>query len=78
MKAALAALARGYQDFRAFDWGQVALIEALRALRLLHHAGWLSARHDDPAFPRAFPYASQARFWEEHLLTLEAQCAQLE
>lgn len=77
-EAALAALARGYQDFRAFDWGQVALIEALRALRLLHHAGWLSARHDDPAFPRAFPYASQARFWEEHLLTLEAQCAQLE
>ena len=63
--------------FRPFDWSQVELIEALRALRLLHYGGWLCARHDDPAFPRAFPFATQARFWEDHLMTLEQQCEAL-
>lgn len=75
---ALAALVDGYQEFRPFDWQQASLIEALRALRLLHYGGWLSTRHDDPAFARAFPFATQARFWEEHLMTLEQQCARLE
>ena len=71
---ALAALVEGYEVFRMFDWSQVELIEALRALRLLHYGGWLCARHDDPAFPRAFPFATQAPFWEDHLMTLEQQC----
>lgn len=75
---ALAALVSGYEEFRPFDWTQAALIEALRTLRLLHYGGWLSARHDDPAFPRAFPFATQARFWEDHLITLEQQCERLE
>jgi Ser/Thr protein kinase RdoA (MazF antagonist) len=70
---ALAALVEGYEVFRPFDWAQAALIEPLRALRLIHYGGWLSARYDDPAFPRAFPFAAQPRFWEEHLLTLEQQ-----
>jgi Ser/Thr protein kinase RdoA (MazF antagonist) len=62
-----------FDDSCAFDWAQAALIEPLRALRLIHYGGWLSARYDDPAFPRAFPFAAQPRFWEEHLLTLEQQ-----
>ena len=74
---ALAALIEGYEVFRSFDWAQVALIEPLRALRLIHYGGWLSARYDDPAFPRAFPFAAQGRFWEEHLITLEQQVERL-
>lgn len=70
---ALAALVAGYEMFRPFDWSEVALIEPLRALRMIHYGGWLSARFDDPAFPRAFPFAAQARFWEEHLIALEQQ-----
>lgn len=69
----LAALIEGYETFRNFDWREARLIEPLRALRLIHYGGWLSARYDDPAFPLAFPFAGQARFWEEHMLTLEQQ-----
>ena len=61
----------------AFSESFVALIEPLRALRLIHYGGWLSARYDDPAFPRAFPFAAQGRFWEEHLITLEQQVERL-
>lgn len=76
-RRALAALVNGYEMFRPFDWSEAALIEPLRALRMIHYGGWLSARFDDPAFPRAFPFAAQARFWEEHLITLEQQAEKL-
>lgn len=76
-RRALAALVSGYEMFRPFDWSEAALIEALRALRMIHYGGWLSARFDDPAFPRAFPFAAQGRFWEEHLITLEQQAEKL-
>ena len=42
------------------------LIEPLRIMRQIHHAGWIAARYDDPAFPRAFPFAAEPRWWEEH------------
>lgn len=74
---ALAALIAGYEVFRMPDPTELALIEPLRALRLIQYGGWLSARYDDPAFPRAFPYAGSARFWEEHLLTLESQAERI-
>lgn len=76
-RRALTALVRGYEMFRPFDWSEAALIEPLRALRMIHYGGWLSARFDDPAFPRAFPFAAQPRFWEEHLMTLEQQAERL-
>lgn len=70
---ALAALLEGYSLFRNLDRSELQLIEPLRALRLLHYGGWLSARYQDPAFPLAFPFAAHARFWDEHLMTLERQ-----
>jgi Ser/Thr protein kinase RdoA (MazF antagonist) len=76
-RRALAALVSGYEVFRPFDWSEAALIEPLRALRMIHYGGWLSARYDDPAFPLAFPFAAQGRFWEEHLITLEQQAERL-
>ncbi len=44
----------GYEDFCDFDPRQLYLVEALRTLRLIHYAGWLAMRWDDPAFPAAF------------------------
>jgi Ser/Thr protein kinase RdoA (MazF antagonist) len=43
------------------------LIESLRALRMLHHASWVAHRWTDPAFPRAFPWFAQARYWETYM-----------
>lgn len=74
---ALAALCAGYEVFRTLDPAELAWIEPLRALRMIHYGGWLSARYDDPAFPRAFPHAASARFWDEHLQTLEAQAERI-
>ncbi len=69
-----AELGSGYRAFSSIDESELALIEPLRALRMLHHAAWLAARWDDPAFPRAFPWFGGRRYWEEHLRDLAAQC----
>ncbi len=62
-----AALLEGYEQFRPFDHVELSLIPALRLMRQIHYAGWLSQRWRDPAFPAAFPWAAEARYWETHL-----------
>ena len=64
------ALLEGYEQFRAFDRAELGLIPALRLMRQIHFAGWIAARYDDPAFPRAFPFAGEARWWEQHVADL--------
>ena len=66
---------RGYESFRDFDYGEVRLIEALRALRLIHYAAWLGRRWEDPAFKLAFPWFDTPRYWSEHVLSLREQFA---
>lgn len=74
----LAALLDGYTAFREFDPIELALIEVLRTHRLLLYGGWLARRHAEPAFQQAFPWSSQSRWWEEHVLTLREQFAALD
>jgi Ser/Thr protein kinase RdoA (MazF antagonist) len=64
---ALDALLEGYAEFRDFDYRELALIEPLRLMRQIHYAGWIAQRWDDPAFPRAFPFAAEPRWWEQHV-----------
>ena len=68
----------GYQQFGALEAGELRLIEPLRAARMLNHAAWIAERWQDPAFPRAFPWAAQARFWEGYVGDLMQQCELLE
>ena len=74
----LAHLLEGYGQFAHFDFAEVNLIEALRSLRIVHYAGWLAKRWDDPAFPRAFPWFAEPRYWEQHVLNLREQLAALQ
>lgn len=67
---AMSALLDGYQQMRDFDFAELALVPALRAMRQLHYAGWIAARWHDPAFPAAFPFAAEARWWEQHIADL--------
>ncbi|MEP6484687.1 MAG: serine/threonine protein kinase [Rudaea sp.] len=60
-------LLEGYADFRDFDRRELALIEPLRIMRQIHHAGWIAQRWEDAAFPLAFPFAAEARWWEQHV-----------
>lgn len=74
----LADLLEGYNQFCEFDSGELALIEPLRTLRIVHYAGWLARRWEDPAFPRAFPWFAGPRYWEEQVLTLREQLAAMQ
>lgn len=75
MEWQLAAVLEGYESFRAFDRRELALIEALRTLRLLHYSAWLARRWDDPAFPAAFPWFNTQRYWQDRILELREQVA---
>ena len=71
-------LMAGYLRFATIDQRQTRLIEALRAVRMLNHAAWIAERWLDPAFPRAFPWFGEARFWEQHVLDLAEQSQSLD
>jgi Ser/Thr protein kinase RdoA (MazF antagonist) len=71
-------LLEGYAQFADFDFREVRLIEALRALRMIHHAAWVSHRWLDPAFPRAFPWLGEPRYWEGYLRDLMEQVEVIE
>lgn len=68
----------GYEEFNAFDRRELCLIEALRTLRLIHYAGWLARRWDDPAFPTAFPWFNTQRYWQDRILELREQISLME
>ena len=67
---AMDAVLEGYRQFRDFDDSELALIPALRAMRQLHYAGWIAARWHDPAFPAAFPFVAESRWWDQHVADL--------
>lgn len=75
MEVQLASLLRGYRSFRDFDRRELALIEALRTLRLIHYSAWIARRWDDPAFPAAFPWFNTERYWQDRILELREQVA---
>jgi len=75
---ALDLLLEGYAQFRDFDPRERALIPALRAMRQAHWAGWIAARWHDPAFPGAFPFVAEARWWEQHIQDLQDAADSLE
>ena len=64
---------RGYRDFMRFDPRELALVEPLRTLRLVHYSAWIARRWDDPAFPHAFPWFGTERYWQDRILELREQ-----
>ena len=68
----------GYEEFCEFDPKQLRLIETLRTLRMMNYAAWLARRWEDPAFPMHFPWFNTERYWEEQILALREQAAQLD
>lgn len=71
-------LLEGYNQFCHFPLSQLALIESLRTMRIMHYAAWLARRWHDPTFPLNFPWFNTPRYWSEHILELREQQAALD
>ena len=69
----LGALVDGYEQFREFDRAELALIEPLRTLRLIHYSAWLGRRWTDPTFPANFPWFGSSDYWQGQVQMLEEQ-----
>ncbi|MEN9903944.1 MAG: hypothetical protein RLZZ555_509 [Pseudomonadota bacterium] len=69
----LGALLDGYETLREFDRRELALIEPLRTLRLIHYSAWLARRWSDPIFPPNFPWFGSAAYWQEQAAILWQQ-----
>jgi Ser/Thr protein kinase RdoA (MazF antagonist) len=74
----LGALVDGYEQMREFDREELALIEPLRTLRLIHYSAWLARRWDDPIFPINFPWFGSSDYWQGQVLMLEEQIEAME
>ena len=75
MAEQLSQLLEGYSQFADFDYRELALVESLRTLRMIHYSAWLARRWGDPAFPAAFPWFIEPRYWENQVLSLREQLA---
>ncbi|MFW0768131.1 serine/threonine protein kinase [Trabulsiella odontotermitis] len=62
-----------YEEFNAFNTDEIALIEPLRAMRMVYYLAWLIRRWDDPAFPRNFPWLTGEDFWRKQTATFIEQ-----
>ena len=69
----LGPLVDGYELFREFDRAELALVEPLRTLRLIHYSAWLARRWDDPIFPINFPWFGSSDYWRGQVQMLEEQ-----
>lgn len=73
MRQQLACVLEGYETVAEFDQRELALIEPLRTLRMIHHSGWLAKRWGDPAFPLAFPWFGTPNYWNDQVAKLREQ-----
>jgi len=76
--AEIDAWVQGYEVFRPIEESTLSLIEPLRALRYLRYAAWISDRHGDPAFKRAFPQFGTGAYWEGLVSDLYEQLREIE
>ena len=74
----LGALVDGYEQMREFDRSELALIEPLRTLRLIHYSAWLARRWEDPTFPITFPWFGSSDYWRGQVDMLAEQMEAME
>jgi Ser/Thr protein kinase RdoA (MazF antagonist) len=74
----LSAIVDGYEEVRNFDRRELALIEPLRTLRLIHYSAWLARRWADPIFPINFPWFGTSDYWKGQVLMLQEQAEAME
>jgi Ser/Thr protein kinase RdoA (MazF antagonist) len=73
-----AEIVAGYAQMRDFDRRTLALVEPLRALRIVKYSAWIASHWSDPAFPRAFPDFPSFEYWARETDELERVVAMLD
>lgn len=71
-------LLEAYSEFMTFQEKELALIEPLRAMRMVHYLAWVIRRWDDPAFPKNFPWIKEDDFWREQRSIFAEQVKRLQ
>lgn len=71
-------LLEAYGEFSDFDTKQLALIEPLRAMRMVYYLAWITRRWQDPAFPRSFPWMKDEDFWLKQSAAFSEQIKNLQ
>ncbi len=74
----LSILLEGYEQFRPFNRREIALIEPLRTLRIIHYSAWLARRWEDPTFPIHFPWFGSSDYWRGQVHLLQEQIEALQ
>jgi len=69
----LETIIEAYEEFSEFNSDEIALIEPLRAMRMVYYLAWLIRRWDDPAFPKNFPWLTGEEYWHRQTLTFIEQ-----
>ncbi len=67
---------KGYEELRTVP-DEKHLYEPLRALRIIHYAGWIAQRWNDPFFQRIFPEFTSYNYWLDELSRLEKMARDL-
>jgi len=70
-------LVNAYEEFTSFDASQLSLIEPLRSFRIIQYMAWLAKRWGDPAFAHSFSWFEEPRYWEQQILALKEQLAEM-
>ena len=71
-------LIEAYQQMNEFNLKELALIEPLRSLRIIHFSAWISLRYKDQSFQGAFPSFGTHQYWEQELAQLREQLRLIE
>jgi Ser/Thr protein kinase RdoA (MazF antagonist) len=69
----LDAALEGYESFTPFDWTELALIEPLRLLRMVHYLAWQARQRNDLGFGTHFPGWGSRGFWQQEMDDLRMQ-----
>ncbi|WP_455426310.1 serine/threonine protein kinase [Dryocola sp. LX212] len=69
----LETIIEAYEEFTPFNSDEIALIEPLRAMRMVYYLAWIIRRWDDPAFPRNFPWLKEEDYWRSQTATFTEQ-----
>lgn len=78
MQRQLREMAEGYEESLPFPTEQLALVEGLRALRMIHYNAWLARRWSDPTFPIHFPWFGTPEYWQRQQQQFTQQLQRLQ